>query len=133
MNTVTTPHKTLKEVEDLFKNWRKTRKRPKPIPRQLWEAATGLAAYYPIPTIAKRLLLEPAELKKRLPAECAQPAECRETSPAFFELAIGDHGVDYKCIIEMEDQVGLKMKIHVEDTRSLDLHEICRAFWSRKK
>jgi hypothetical protein len=133
MNAVTTPHKTLEEVEDLFKTWRRTRKSPKPIPRQLWEAATGLAAYYPIPAIAKRLLLEPAELKRRVPAEYAQPAECRQTNPAFFELAIGNHGVDYECTIEMEDQTGSKMKMHVKDTRSLNLNEICRAFWSRKK
>lgn len=127
MNSVTAQHRTLEEVEVLFKNWRRTRKSPKPIPRQLWEAAANLAAYYPIPAIAKRLLLEPAELKKRV------PAECRETSPAFFELAIGNHGVDFECIIEMEDQIGSKMKMHVRDTRSLDLNEICRAFWSRKK
>ena len=133
MKTVTTPHRTLEEVEDLFKTWRRTRKSPKPIPRRLWEAATGLAAYYSIPTIAKRLLLEPAELKRRVPAEYAQLAECRQTSPAFFELAIHDHGVDYECTIEMEDQNGSKMIMHVKDTRSLDLHEIFHAFWRREK
>ena len=130
MNTETTPHRTLEEVEYLFKNWRKTRKSPRPMPRRLWEAATGLTAEYPIPAIAKRLLLDPTELKRRAPAECTEPADERRTAPAFFELAIGDHGVDYEWTIEPEDRTGSKMKIHVRDSRSLDLHEICRAFRS---
>ena len=133
MNTETTPHRTLEEVEDLFKNWRRTRKSPKPMPRRLWEAATGLTAEYPIPAIAKRLLLDPTELKRRAPAECTEPADQRRTAPAFFELAIGDHGVDYEWTIEMEDQTGLKMKMHIRDSRSLDLREICRAFRSAQK
>jgi hypothetical protein len=133
MNTDTTPHTTLEEVEDLFKNWRKTRKSHKPVPRRLWEAATSLAANYPIPTIAKRLLLDPSALKRRARAERTQPADHRSTDPAFIELAIGDHGVDYECTIEMEDQIGSKMKMHVRDVRGLDLYEICRAFWNGQK
>jgi hypothetical protein len=133
MSTKTTPHKTLEEVEDLFKNWRRTRKSHKPVPRRLLEAATGLTADYPIPAIAKRLLLDPAILKRRALAERAQPADPGSTAPAFFELAIGDHGVDYECTMEMEDKIGTKMKMHVRDVRSLDLYEICRAFRSGQK
>ncbi len=133
MSTKTTPHKTLEEVEELFKNWRKTRKSHKPVPRRLLEAATDLVADYSVPTIAKRLLLDPTALKRRALAESTQPADQRSTTPAFFELAIGDHGVDYECTIEMEDQIGMKMKLHIRDVRSLDLHEICRAFRSCQK
>lgn len=133
MSTKTTPHKTLEEVEDLFKDWRRTRKSHKPVPRRLLEAATGLTADYTIPTIAKRLLLDPTVLKRRVHAERTQPADHGSTAPAFFELAIGDRGVDYECTIEMEDQIGSKMKMHVRDVRNLDLVGICRAFWSGQK
>ncbi len=100
------------------------------MPRRLWEAATDLTAEYPIPTIAKRLLLDPTALKKRAPAECTGPTDQRHTAPAFVELAISDHDVDYEWTIEMEDQTGLKMKMHIRDSKSLDLREICRAFRS---
>ena len=133
MSIVTTPHKTLEEVEDLFKDWRRTGKSHKPVPRRLLEAATGLTADYPIPAIAKRLLLDPAILKRRALAERARPADPGSTAPAFFELAIGDHGVDYECTMEMEDRIGTKMKMHVRDVRSLDPYEICRAFRSGQK
>ena len=133
MNTKTTPHRTLEEVEDLFKDWRRKRKSHKPLPRQLLEAATDLTADYPIPTIAKRLLLDPAVLKRRVRTTHAQPADHGANAPAFFELAIGNHGVDYECTIEMEDQIGSKMKMHVRDVRGLDLYEICRAFWNGQK
>jgi len=99
----------------------------------IFNGATGLTADYTIPTIAKRLLLDPASLKRRVHTERTQPADQQSDAPAFFELAIGDHGPDYECTIEMEDQTGSKMKIHVRDSRSLDLVEICRAFRSGQK
>ena len=132
MSTTITSYKNIEEVEKLFKTWRRTRKHHKPIPAELWEAATSLTANYSVPTIAKRLVLNPAELKKRAPTVCTYPSDSQQPGPAFIELEIGTHGIDYEGIIEMEDQSGSKMKMYIKDTRSLDMYALCRAFWSKQ-
>ncbi len=132
MSTAIKSTPTIEEVEKLFKTWRRTRKHHKPIPAELWEAATSLTGKHSISAISKQLLLNPAELKKRAPTSCTHPPDRQQSAPAFIELEIAAHGVDYGCTIEMEDKMGTKMKIHAKDTRSLDLYELCRTFWRNR-
>ncbi len=132
MSTATKLSPTIEDVEKLFKTWRKTRKNHKPMPAELWEAAINLIGKYSISAISKRLVLNPTELKRRAPTSCTHPPDKQRSAPAFIELEIAAHGVDYGCTIEMEDKMGSKMKIHAKDTRSLDLYELCRTFWSNR-
>jgi hypothetical protein len=53
-----TPRLSLSEVKDQFKNWRKTRKSPRPIPEQLWQAAVSLTATHSISQISKELVVD---------------------------------------------------------------------------
>ncbi len=89
MNTETTPHRSLEEVEDLFKNWRKTRTSPKPMPRRLWEAATGLTAEYPIPTATGRISF--GNLFRRLNWKTYEgmkgPGDLSATNPLLISLS----------------------------------------------
>ena len=57
---------TLGEVKEQFKLWRKTRKSPKPIPRELWDAAAKLSETYSINQISKALCLNHTSLKERV-------------------------------------------------------------------
>ena len=133
MSTTVRSHKTIEEVEKQFKAWRKTRKRCKPIPAELWKAAASLTADYSIPTIAKRLILDPAELKRRVPAACAHQSNPQhQTAPAFIELEIGSHGINYECTIEMEGKKGVKMRIHIKDARIQDLSALCESLWRER-
>ena len=134
MGTKTKPHKSIEEVEKLFKTWRRTRKHYKPIPAELLEAAKNLTADYSIPTIAKRLLIEPEDLKKCVPTPtCTQPSDIEQLSaPAFIEFEIGSQGINYECKIEMEEHSGSKMTMHFKDTRSMDLYALCRSFWNKQ-
>lgn len=133
MSTTIKANQALEEVERQFKTWRRTRKHYKPIPAELWEAAIHLTAHHSIPTIADRLLLNPAELKRRAHAISTQPSEHQQPAPAFIELDLGDHGANYDCIIEMEDKNGSKMTVHIKDSNRFDFHELCRAFWRKRK
>ncbi len=133
MSTAPQTYPTIEEVEQRFKTWRRTRKSHKPIPTELWQAAVSLTSKHSICAISKRLLLNPSQLKRRAPASCAHPPEHQQQSaPTFIELEIAEHGINYGCMIEMEDQMGSKMKIHTSDIRNLDMYGLCRAFWSRQ-
>jgi hypothetical protein len=122
----------LEEVEQLFKSWRKTRKHHKPIPTELWKAAVSLTGTHSIRAISKRLLLNPTELERRVHASCTHPPVKVHDSAVFVEFPLGaPQTQNCKCIIEMEDQSGAKMKIEVNDTLGVDLQSICKAFWSR--
>jgi hypothetical protein len=37
-----------------------------------------------------------------------------------------------ECIVEMEDDSGAKMKIHLRGRMDLDLYELGRSFWSTR-
>lgn len=155
----------IEEVKQQFKAWRRTRKHYKPIPVELWDAAVKLCSKHPVKVVAKRLILNPTELKrrvhtsrtlppdvdllkkrdpsestpppdkklkKRAPVSCTPPEEKPMPGPAFVELDLGlPQNKNPGCTITMEDQSGAKMQIHVDDARQLDIHGICKAFWSR--
>ena len=53
-----TPPPSLSEVKEQFKNWRRTRKSPRPIPEQLWEAAVSLTAKHSVSQISKELVVD---------------------------------------------------------------------------
>ena len=49
-----TTRPSLSEVKEQFKIWRRTRKSPRPIPDQLWQAAVSLTATNSISQISKK-------------------------------------------------------------------------------
>ena len=59
-----TPTHTLSEVKEQFKNWRRTRKKPWPIPAKLLKAAVSLTANYTIRQISEELIIDYDDLKQ---------------------------------------------------------------------
>ena len=64
-----TTRPSLSEVKEQFKIWRRTRKSPRPIPEQLWQAAVSLTATHSISQISKELVLDYTALKNRVPTK----------------------------------------------------------------
>jgi len=122
---------SLSEVKEQFKTWRKTRKSPRPIPAQLWAAAVSLTAKHSISQISKELVLDYSALKKR--AAIKNKDSAASMSPAdFIEVNLGPPAAVSECIVEMQDILGAKMRMHFRGKTDFNLLELAKAFWSKK-
>jgi len=126
-----TPPPSLSEVKEQFKNWRRTRKSPRPIPDNLWQAAVSLTAKHCLSKISKELVLDYTALKKRVPIKKKNTAA--KISPAgFIELNLEPAAAVTECIVDMEDNLGAKMRMHIRGKTDFDLLELAKAFWSKR-
>jgi hypothetical protein len=125
-------HPTLKEVQEQFETWRKTREKRTAIPDTLWEAAVSLTPRYSLYQIAKALRLNSNDLKCRL--ETSQPILplSSEKDHAFIDLGLKVPMLPAECSVEMEDQNGGKMRICFKGKAGLDLLELGKAFWGKR-
>jgi len=125
------PHPTISEVKEQFKIWRRTRKSPRPIPEKLWEAAVSLTAKHSISQISKELVVDYSALKKRVLIKKKDSAA--SMSPAdFIEVNLGPPAAVSECIVEMQDILGAKMRMHFRGKTDFDLLQLAKAFWSKK-
>jgi hypothetical protein len=103
----------LEKVCHLFADWRKAKTIRERIPDHLWQAAADLyhTRGMSINRIARGLRLNHSALKAKIydmpPAAIEPPAE--DASPLFIELAAPPVCSD--CVIEMENQTGVKMRM----------------------
>ena len=126
-----TPCPSLSEVKEQFKIWRRTRKGLRPIPKKLWAAAVDLTAKHSISQIAKELVLDYSTLKKR--AAVKKKTGSASMSPAdFIEVNLQPPATVAECIVEMQDILGSKMRMHFRGKTDFDLLELAKAFWSKK-
>jgi hypothetical protein len=126
-----TPPPSLSEVKEQFKNWRRTRNGHRPIPEKLWQAAVSLTAKHSISQISKELVVDYTALKKRVPIKKKNTAA--KISPAgFIELNLEPAAAVTECIVDMEDNLGAKMRMHIRGKTDFDLLELAKAFWSKR-
>jgi hypothetical protein len=126
-----TQRPSLNEVKEQFKIWRRSRKRPRPIPDKLWQAAVSLTATHSISQISKELVLDYSALKKRVPIKKKDSAASM-SPPGFIELNLEPLAAASECIVEMQDILGSKMRMHFRGKTDFDLLELAKAFWRKK-
>ncbi len=126
-----TPRPSLSEVKEQFKIWRRTRKSPRPIPDKLWQAAVSLTATHSISQISKELVLDYNALKRRVPGKNKNTATSI-SPPGFIELNLEPPAAVSECIVEMQDSLGSKMRMHIRGKTDFDLLELAQAFWSKR-
>ena len=125
------PGQSLSEVKEQFKTWRRTRKSLRPIPKKLWAAAVNLTAKHSISQISKELVLDYSTLKNR--AAVKKKTGAASMSPAdFIEVNLEPSAAAAECIVEMQDILGSKMRMHFRGKTDFDLLELAKAFWSKK-
>ena len=128
-----TPGPSLSEVKEQFKIWRRTRKSPRPIPDKLWQAAVGLTATHSISKISKELVLDYSALKKRVPIKKKSTANKTKTSaPSFIELNLEPPATVSECMVEMQNTLGAKMRMHFRGKPDFDLLELAKVFWRKQ-
>ena len=125
-----TPRPNLSEVKEQFKIWRRTRKRPRPIPEELWQAAVSLTATHSISQISKELVLDYTSLKSRVPIKKKNQA-AKKSSPGFIDVNLEPPAAISECIVEMQDIGGAKMRMHFRGKTDCDLLELAKAFWTK--
>ena len=126
-----TPCPTISEVKEQFKTWRRTRKSLRPIPEKLWTAAVSLTADFSISQISKQLALDYSALKKRVGME-KKDATTSMSPSDFIEVNLEPPAAVSECIVEMQDILGSKMRMHFRGKTDFDLLELAKAFWRKK-
>ena len=125
------PRPSLSEVKEQFRNWRKTRKSHRPIPENLWQAAVSLTAKHSISQISKEMVPNYTALKKRVFIKKKNTA-AKMSPPGFIELNLEPLAAASECIVEMQDILGSKMRMHFRGKTDFDLLELAKAFWRKK-
>jgi hypothetical protein len=126
-----TPRPSLSEVKEQFKIWRRTRKSPRPIPDKLWQAAVSLTATHSISQVSKELVLDYNALKRRVRTRKKNTAA--KMSPAgFIELNIEPPAAGSECMVEMQNSLGAKMRMHFRGKPDFDLLELAKFFWGKQ-
>ena len=118
-------------VQRRFEHWRRTRKIPSRIPEPLWAAAVKVAGTYGIPHTAKTLRVNYNALRKRVEHQAAAAPRRPEenTVTTFLELAPPPRVGSCQCTMELEDDSGAKMRVHLQSAEAPDLAALSRSFW----
>ena len=124
------PAQSLSEVKEQFKTWRRTRKSLRPIPEKLWAAAVKLTAQHSISQIAKELVVDYSVLKRRVQLK-NKDAAASTNPPDFIELNLEPPAAVSECIVEMQDRLGLKMRMHFRGQTDVVLLELAKLFWTK--
>ena len=119
----------LKRAAERFAAWRRTREVGMRIPEPLWRLASRLAAAYGVCRTATELGLDYYGLKRRVEDQTS-PAHCSAGQPAFVELPASTPALPDECILEFENAVGSKLRVHLKGGAIPDLVALCRSFWN---
>ena len=115
----------LRRAAERFQQWRTVRRGRTPIPEPLWTLATQLAGRFGISKTAATLKLDYYSLKRRL-AESTSAGD----STAFLELPGSSLAAGGECIIDCENSVGARMRIHLKGVALPDVAALGRSLWS---
>ena len=114
-----------------FEAWRRTRKRGARIPERLWRAAAKLAGEYGVCRTARTLRLDYRGLKKRVQGDPAPDVqENDQPTTTFVELSTPALSGPAECVVEVENHLGSKMRVHFKGNLVPDVATLCREFWS---
>lgn len=102
----------LEEAKQKFAEWRENKTGRERIPDSLWSTAADLFHSFGLPVnkIARSLRLNYSTLKTHIAEKSSTiPKSTEETSATFVELPTPQAYSD--CVIEMENQSGVKMRM----------------------
>ena len=122
----------LKQVQEQFEHWRRTRRKRSAIPDTLWEAAVSLFPNYSLYRISKVLRLNYTDLKHRVNVYRSACEQSDVSTAGFIELGLSDPMRPAECMIEMADEKGATLRMYFKGEAGLDLLELGKAFWSKR-
>ena len=119
--------KSLVRGRDRIEAWRRSRKFGARIPEKLWSLAVNLAEAHGLSRTASALKLDYHALKNRVAGRNSDPSP---VAPAFIELTPSPLASSTECVVEFEDGLGARMRVHLRGCQVPDLVALGRSFWS---
>jgi len=115
----------LQEAERAFRDWRRTKRPgdPRPIPRELWELAVGVASSYGPTKTAQRLRLNYRELKLRCEAQAG-------SADGFVEVAPRELSLAGEAVVEVEDARGRRVRLVLRGLSAAEVTAAAKELWS---
>ena len=120
--------KSLVRGRERFESWRRSRKVGARIPDKLWSLAVGLAEVHGLSRTASALKLDYHGLKNRV---AARNCNSSSVAPTFIELTPSPQALSAECVVEFEDGLGARMRVHLRGCEIPDLAVLCRSFRGR--
>ena len=120
--------KSLARGRDRFEAWRRSRKFGARIPDKLWSLAVNLAETHGLSRTASALKLDYHGLKNRV---AVRNSDSSSVAPAFIELTSSPMAPSTECVVEFEDGLGARMRVHLRGCEIPDLAVLCRSFRGR--
>ena len=112
--------------------WRRSRPRRCAVPRQVWDAATALAATHGPSLVAQTLHLDFYKIRARLQGKRSLPP-----APAFVEIPWpGPAAVPAPggaCTVELSDAGGARLSMRLPGTDTAAVLALAQAFWGRRQ
>lgn len=122
----------LAEVKQGFDRWRRGRKRRGGrIPERLWRMAAEAASVHGVDAAARELGLNPTRLRERL--DSFGQSRASEETVGFVELPWMGAVSLPECILEAEDQVGRKLRVHLKGSATSQAAAFGRMLWGSQQ
>ena len=119
----------LAQGREQFEAWRRSRKVGTRIPDTLWSLAVTLAKAHGLGRTASVLKLDYYSLKSRV---AGKGDASNPVAPAFIELSPPPPAPSTtECVLELEDGLGARMRVHLRGCEIPDLADLCRSFRRR--
>ena len=110
-----------------FQAWRRTRTLGTRIPESLWALAVKLAGVHGVACTANALRLDYYALRRRAGSS---PSDAEPATGAFMELSVPPPAPLRECLVEWEDSLGARMRLHMKGCDMPDLVALGRSFWT---
>ena len=126
--------KSLSRGRERFEAWRRSRKTGDRIPDRLWSLAVRLAGVHGVSRTSGVLKLDYYSLRQRV---ASQVCESDSAAPSFIELSPSPATAPplvpstTECVVELEDGLGARMRVHLRGCELPDLAVLCRSFRRR--
>jgi hypothetical protein len=125
-----------RELRERVEHWRQTRPKLGPMPTELWEAATALAAKHGVSVVSEAVGVAHNPLRQRVEAlETGSGAGGSGSAPRFVEWqpprasATRQGG---ETVVELCDERGRRMTVRTEAAAMGDMVLLVRALWTAR-
>ena len=126
-------HADLERARRRFDRWRQTHKGRRRIPEPLWNVAVKVASACGVSKTAATLRIDYTGLKRRVATATTSGNSITAVKTTFLELAATVPSVPRRCVVQMEDSDGAKMRMELSGVETRDLLALSRTFWRAER
>lgn len=120
----------LAQAKQGFDRWRRGRKRRGRIPDRLWRMAAEAASIHGVHATARELRLNPTRLKVQLHA--LAPSQASQETSNFVEIPWMGATPVPECILEVEDELGRKLRVHLKGSATAQAVSLAPMLWGSR-